>query len=128
MSRILVVDTDRPYLFAFRDIVAQLGPGHEVFCATEFSDAVTIAQHSNLDLVMLQPSLGTGVITGLDLAHALSILDPTLPVMMLDVKLGDSNRPIMHALGLKIMSHPVMKRTLMEGISRYSRGAASAGV
>jgi|GEM_PF-3232360 len=123
MARILVVDKNREYMFMLRDVVEQ--SGHSVLCATEFETAICFAQQSHIQLVLLNPSLGTGVITGLDLAHALSIIDPTLPLVMLGVMMWDQKRPIMQALGLKILSYPVAAQHLMDAIHRYSRAAVS---
>ena len=117
MAHILVVDKNREYMFKLRDVVQQFG--HIVLCATEFETAICFAQQSHIQLVLLNPSLGTGVITGLDLAHALSILDPTLPLIMLGM--WDVNDPIMQALGLKTLSYPVTAQSLMDAIHRYSR-------
>lgn len=122
MVRILLVDKNREYLFMLRDVVEK--SGHIVLCATEFETAVWFAQQ-HIQLVMINPSLGTGVITGLDLAHAISIIDPTLPVVMIDVMLWDMNIPIMQALGLKILSHPLKSAHLEKAIRRYSRAATS---
>jgi DNA-binding response OmpR family regulator len=119
MARILLVDTNREYLFMLRDVVEQ--SGHIVLCATEFETAICFAQQKHIQLVILNPSLGTGVITGLDLAHALAIIDPTLPVIMLGVH--DDSLPVMQALRLKflMLTHSDMMRQLDTAITRYSR-------
>lgn len=119
MAHILLVDKNREYLFMLRDVVAQ--SGHSVLCATEFETAICFAQQSHIQLVVLNPSLGTGAITGLDLAHAISIIDPTLPIVMIGVAMWDTNRPIMEVLGLKILSQPITARNLKKVIDRYSR-------
>jgi DNA-binding response OmpR family regulator len=123
MARILLVDKNREYLFMLRDVVEQ--SGHIVLCATEFETAICFAQQSHIQLVLLNPTLGTGAITGLDLAHALAIIDPTLPVVMLGIMQWDLNIPIMEALGLKMLTNPVGSGDLKKAIRRYSRAAAS---
>jgi len=116
MARILVVHHDLTQIIFFKNVLTQ--QGFKVVCACDYAAAVDAVQQTRIQLAFFSGWL-TGI-TGIDLAHTLRTLDPTLPLVVL-LSLFDLHRGRLDALNVKSIIRPFSANKIIRTVKMYIR-------
>jgi DNA-binding response OmpR family regulator len=116
MARILVVHHDFTQIVLFKNVLTR--HNYEVVCASDYRTAVEAAQQSRIHLAFF--SVWLSGITGIDLAHTLRTLDPTLPLVVF-LSLYDLHRSRLDALHVKSIIRPFDPNKIIKTVRMYIR-------
>lgn len=101
MARILLVHHDLTQIMLFKNVLTR--EGYDIVWAFDYATAIDTVQQTSIQLAFF--SVWLSAINGVDLAHALRTLDPTLPLVVLLSEFG-SQRSSLNALNVKSIIPP----------------------
>ena len=123
MAHILVVHHDLTQIMLFRNILTHRG--YAVVHASDYVTSINIVQHTPIQLVFFRAWLSG--ITGIDLAHTLRTLDPTLPLVVLLSEFSFQHSRL-DALNVKSITYPFQSRKIYNTAQLYIRPDVDARV
>lgn len=116
MARILLVHHDLTQIMLFKNVLTR--EGYAFLSASNYATALEIVQHTPVQLVFFSAWLSS--ISGIDLAHSLRTLDPTLPLVVL-MSVFDTHRSRLDALNVRTMLRPFEPSKIVRTTERYLR-------
>ena len=116
MARVLLVHHDLTQLMLFKNVLTH--HKYEVVCASDYSTAIETVQKSPMHLAFF--SVWLSGITGIDLAHTLRTLDPTLPLVALLSEFS-FHRARLDALCVKSIVYPFTNHKIIKTTQQYIR-------
>jgi DNA-binding NtrC family response regulator len=102
-GKILVVDDDPGMLDTLMDVLS--ATGYETSVAASGNAALEMAQAGRFDLVLMDVQMPG--LNGVQVLHALRVLDPTIVVIMMTAYTGDELVESQRTTGFSVLSKPL---------------------
>ena len=118
MAQILLVHHDLTQIMLFKNVLRR--EGYDVVWAFDYATAIDTVQPAHIQLVFF--SMWLSGINGIDMAHTLRTLDPTLPLVVLLSEFS-SQRSNLNALNVKHIVPPFEIQKIIKTTQMYIRAS-----
>ena len=123
MARVLLIHHDLTQIMLFKNVLTR--HAYEVVSALDYASAIEIVQKRSIQLAFF--SVWLSGINGIDLAHALRTLDPTLPLVVLLAQFHPQNNRL-DALNVKGIIRPFEPDKIIMTTQMYIRSSVEPRV